>query len=199
MDLFIFGSPLMPDETTRLLAGVARGDHQCIDQLMAHVYDELRAIAANRMREENAGHTLQPTALVNEVFLRMVGQTRVNWKDRSHFFAVAANLMRRVLIDHARRRAAGKRGGGAKKLILDQEAILSSDTDPLDLVALDDVLTRLAQLNERHARVVELRYFAGLGVEETAEALGVSAATIKNDWRIARAWLAVQLDSDSSL
>jgi RNA polymerase sigma-70 factor, ECF subfamily len=188
----------MSDETVRLLAGVSQGDRQCIDELMAHVYEELRALAANRMRQENDGHTLQPTALVNEVFLRMVGQTRMDWKDKTHFFAVAANLMRRILIDHARKRTAGKRGGRARKLVLNEEVILSPDTDPLELVALDDVLNRLAQLNERHARVVELRYFAGLGVEETAEALGVSAATVKNDWRVARAWLTVQLESDSS-
>ncbi len=188
----------MSEETVRLLAGVARGDRQCVNDLMAHVYEELRAIAARRMREENAGHTLQPTALVNEVFLRMTDQARVDWRDKSHFFAVAANSMRRILIDHARKRTAGKRGGRAKKLVLNEELLLSDATDPLDLLALDDVLSRLSQLNERHARVVELRYFAGLSVEETAEVLGVSTATVKNDWRVARAWLTIQLESDSS-
>lgn len=187
----------MSDETVRLLAGVSRGDRECIDQLMAHVYDELKGIASNRMRDENVGHTLQPTALVNEAFLRMIGQDRVDWKDKSHFFAIAANQMRRILIDHARKRTAGKRGGKAKKQILDDERVSVSDTDPFELLALNDVLTRLSQLNERHARVVELRYFAGLDLHETAEALGVSVATVKNDWRVARAWLATQWDAES--
>ncbi|MCU0708092.1 MAG: sigma-70 family RNA polymerase sigma factor [Pirellula sp.] len=187
----------MSDETLRLLAGVSQGDRECIDRLMTHVYDELKGIASKRMRDENAGHTLQPTALVNEAFLRMIGQSRVEWKDKAHFFAIAANQMRRILIDHARKRTAGKRGGKAKKQILDEGGLALPEADPLELLALDDVLSRLSQLNERHARVVELRYFAGLDLNETAEALGVSVATVKNDWRVARAWLATQWDAES--
>lgn len=188
----------MSGETVRLLAAVASGDRRYVNELISHVYDELRAIAANKMREENDCHTLQPTALVNEAFLRLIDQTQVDWKDKTHFFAVAANLMRRILIDHARKRKAEKRGGSAMKLVLDEALMLDLSVDPSDLVAFDDLLNRLAELNERHARIVELRYFAGMGVEETAEALGVSPATVKNDWRVARAWLHVQLHSDPS-
>jgi RNA polymerase sigma factor (TIGR02999 family) len=189
----------MSQETLRLLAAVAQGDRQCVNDLISHVYDELKLIAANKMREEKEGHTLQPTALVNEAFLRLIDQTRVDWKNKTHFFAVAANVMRRILIDHARRRMAEKRGGHARKLDLDQELMMVNTMDPSELVAFDDVLNRLAQLNERHARLVELRCFGGLGIQETAEALGVSMATVKNDWRVARAWLSVQLGADTAL
>jgi RNA polymerase sigma-70 factor (ECF subfamily) len=188
----------MSDETAQLLAGVARGDGHCIEALMAHVYQELKAIAAKKMQAERPDHTLQPTALVNEVYLRMVDQTRVDWRNKSHFCSVAANLMRRILIDYARKRTAGKRGGRARKLVLDEELLLSEATDPLDLIVFDDVLNELARLNERHARIVELRYFGGLNIEEVAEAIGVSPATIKNDWRVARAWLTTQLESERS-
>jgi RNA polymerase sigma-70 factor, ECF subfamily len=186
----------MSDETARLLAGVAKGDRQSTDALMAHVYAELREIAARQMRSERSGHTLQPTALVNEAFFRLVDQANSDWRDKSHFCAIAAQLMRRILVDYARQRAAGKRGGQSNRLLLDDALILTDTTDPQDLVALDDVLTELARLNERHARIVEMRYFAGLSIEETAEALGVSPATVKNDWRVARAWLSTQLAMD---
>ncbi len=186
----------MSYETAQNLAGVAQGDGHCIKALMADVYQELKAIAAKKMQAERPDHTLQPTALVNEVYLRMVDQTRVNWRDKSHFCSVAANLMRRILIDYARMRTAGKRGGRARKLVLEEELLLSDTTDPLDLIAFDDVLNELARLNERHARIVELRYFTGLNIEEVAEAIGVSPATVKNDWRVARAWLTIQLESE---
>jgi RNA polymerase sigma-70 factor, ECF subfamily len=186
----------MSNETARLLAEIARGDRQSADALMAHIYDELREIAAREMRSERPGHTLQPTALVSEAFLRMVDQANTNWRDKSHFCAIAAHVMRRILVDHARKRSAGKRGGRRNKLLLSDELIVTDATDPMDIVAIDDVLTELGRMNERHARIVELRYFAGLTIEETAEALGVSPATVKNDWRVARAWLSSQLAMD---
>ena len=160
---------------------------------MPLVYDQLRAIAANKMRAEGTDHTLQPTALVHEAFLRLVEQDQVQWQGAAHFCAVAASMMRRILVDHARAKAAGKRGGGAKRVVLDEAFAPAHGSDPVDVVALDDLLQHLASLNERHARVVELRCFGGLGVKETAEVLGVSPATVKNDWRTARAWLMSQL------
>ena len=179
----------MQNETTQLLAGIAQGDRQAAEALMPRVYEELRALAARKLRGERAGHTLQPTAMVNEVYLRLIDQSQVDWRDRSHFFAVAATQMRRILIDHARKRAAGKRGGGVQRLRIDEQLELQCAEDPFALIALDDMLEELEQLNARHARVVELRVFAGLTVNETAEALGVSPATVKNDFRVARAWL----------
>lgn len=188
----------MPEDTAQLLAGAAGGDRQCAEALIAHVHQELRELAAQKLQSERPGHTLQPTALVNEAYLRLLGQTHVHWRDKGHFLAVAANLMRRILIDHARKRRADKRGGTALRLDFDEDILLSENTDPLDLIALDDVMNELAQLNARHARIVELRYFAGLNIEETAEAIGVSPATVKSDWRVARAWLAVQFSSERS-
>ncbi len=183
----------MTDDTARLLEGLSKGDRECIDGLIEHLYDDLRSIAARVLQSERPGLTLQPTALVNEAYLRMVQQRKQDLRDRLHFFAVAATIMRRVLIDHARKRAATKRGGRSRTLVLSEEFVLSDCTDPLDLLAFDEVLENLAQLNARHARIVELRYFAGLSIEETAQALAVSPATIKNDWRVARAWLSTQL------
>ena len=187
----------MEQNTTQLLSGVVQGNRQDAEALMPLVYDELRVLAAKRLQAERAGHTLQPTALVNEVYLRMIDQTRVDWRDRSHFFAVAASVMRRILIDHARKRAAEKRGGGARRLMIEPDFELTEDTNPADLVALDDLLNELCRLNERHARIVELRFFTGLNISETAEALGVSTATVKNDWRVARAWLMSQLGPEN--
>jgi RNA polymerase sigma factor (TIGR02999 family) len=183
----------MQEETTRLLLEAAGGNRAAADALLPLVYDELRAIAAQKMRSERADHTLQPTALVNEAFLRLVDQTRVQWQGRAHFCAVAASMMRRILVDHARRRDADKRGAGQRPVVLDEAFAPSGGQNPVDIVALDDLLNRLAELNERHARVVELRFFGGLTVEETAHALGISPATVKNDWRAARAWLLIHL------
>jgi RNA polymerase sigma factor (TIGR02999 family) len=184
----------MRDETTRLLLNSAEGDKAALEALLPRVYDELKAIAARKMQQERVGHTLQPTALVNEAFLRLVDQKRVQWQGRAHFCAVAANMMRRILVDHARRKAADKRGAGMGRVPLDNAFGLSRGQDPVDIVALDDLLEHLATLNQRHAQVVELRFFTGLSVEETAHVLGVSPATVKNDWRTARAWLMAQLD-----
>ncbi len=187
----------MRDETTRLLQNVCQGDRGSIEALLPLVYDELKAIAASKMRGERPDHTLQPTALVHEAFLRLVDQTQVQWQGRAHFCAMAANMMRRILIDHARRRAAHKRDAGLNKITLDQAGGLAAATDPAELVALDDLLNELAELNERHARVVELRFFAGMGVNETAHVLDVSPATVKNDWRAARAWLMSRLSDET--
>lgn len=184
-------------ETTRLLMNSAEGDKAALEALLPRVYDELKAIAANKMRNERADHTLQPTALVNEAFLRLVDQKRVQWQGRAHFCAVAANMMRRILVDHARRKAADKRGAGMGRIPLDNAFAASPGENPVDIVALDDLLEQLAKLNQRHAQVVELRFFTGMTVEETAHVLGVSPATVKNDWRTARAWLMANLDEST--
>lgn len=183
----------MSEDTTHLLLKSCRGDREALDLLLPLVYEELHRIAEQNMRDERSDHTLQPTALVNEAFLRMMDQNRVQWQGRAHFCAVAANMMRRILIDHARRRAAQKRGANAARIPLDDALGLARGQRPVDLVALDDLLEELARLNARHARVVELRFFTGLDVNETAHVLGVSPATVKNDWRAARAWLMVRM------
>jgi RNA polymerase sigma factor (TIGR02999 family) len=173
---------------TRLLRRWSEGDQQALDELMPLVYDELRQVARQRLRHEHPGHTLQPTALVHEAYLKLVDQRRTRWQNRAHFFAVAAQLIRRILVDHARRHAASKRGGGAGALTL--EATLEPAVErELSVVALDDTLSRLAALDPRQARLVELRFFGGLDVEETAEVLGISSATVKREWRTAKAWL----------
>lgn len=177
---------------TQLLAAWSGGDAAALDALMPLVYDELRRVAGRQLASERGSHTLQPTALVNEAFLRLVDQTRASWKDRTHFYSVAAQIMRRILIDHARRRLAGKRGGGAETVSLDGVADWPEPRD-LDVILLDEALTELATFDPRQSRVVELRFFAGLSVEETAEALQLSTATVKREWRMARAWLVRQL------
>ena len=175
-------------DVTRLLLEWSGGDEQALTKLMPLVYDELRRIAGHHLRRERAGHTLQPTAVVNEAYLRLVGQRRARWQNRAHFFAVAAQLIRRVLVDHARGRAAAKRGGGLPPLTLRSEQGPAVGRD-LDVLALDETLTRLSRLDPRQARLVELRFFAGLSVEESAEAMGLSTATVKREWRTAKAWL----------
>jgi RNA polymerase sigma-70 factor, ECF subfamily len=180
-------------ETTRLLLEACQGQRAAMEALLPLVYDQLKAIAVQRLRNERRDHTLQPTALVHEAFLRMVDQSRVQWQNRAHFCAVAASMMRRILVDHARHRAAEKRGAGRRDVPLLETLGLAKGRNPVDIVALDDLLKELSRLNERHARVVELRFFGGLTVEETAHTLDVSPATVKNDWRTARAWLLTQL------
>jgi len=177
-----------PQDVTSMLVAWSRGDSSVADRLMAAVYDDLRRKAAGILRHESPGHTLQPTALVNEAYLRLVDQKRVAWQSRAHFLAVAARLMRRVLIDYARRRRASKRGGEAVRVTLDDLAPASLSS-PLDLLVLDEALAELAALDARQARIVEMRAFGGLSVEETAEVLGVSPATVKRDWSFAQAWL----------
>ena len=184
---------------TQLLRGVAGGDTAAADRVLPLVYAELRRIARARLRRERDGHTLAPTDLVHEAFLRLVDATQVSWQGRVHFYAVAAGVMRRLLVDWARARTAEKRGGGAPHVSVDEPAVAGTvgRVDREDaLLALDEALRDLARRSERQARVVEYRYFAGLTIEETAEALGVSPTTVRVDWRLARAWLAAVLGPD---
>lgn len=179
-------------EVTRLLRAWSKGDDAALDELYRIVYDELRRLAHRYMSRESAGHTLQTTALVNEAYLRLADAKDVNWQDRAHFFAVSANVMRRILIDEARARRAERRGGDNLTIALDDAVGLERGED-LDLLALDLALEGLAKINRRQSQVVELRYFGGLSVEETAEVLKVSADTVMRDWRFAKVWLKREL------
>lgn len=186
------------ESVTALLLAWGAGDARALDALLPIVYAELRQRAARALRRENAGHTLQPTALVHEAYLRLVDQRRARWENRAQFFGVAAQAMRRVLVDHARGRHANKRGGGADHFTLGAAddagaGTGGSDDAVVEVLALDDALARLAVLDPQQARVVELRYFGGLSVEETAAAIGVSPATVKREWAVARAWLRREL------
>ncbi len=163
-------------------------DKEALDKLMPVVYDELRRQAARYLRREKAGHTLQTTALIHEAYLRLVDQHNVQWQNRAHFFGMAAQMMRRILVDHARTKKRAKRGGSDVKVSLADETIPVNERD-LDVVALDEALTRLAEIDEQQSRVVELRFFSGLTVEETAEVMDISPATVKRDWSMAKAWL----------
>ena len=183
-------------DVTRLLIDWSNGREAAREELMPLVYGELKRLAGSRLRGERADHTLQPTALVNEVYLRLVDQDRVRWRNRAHFFAIAARLMRRVLVDHARRQRAAKRGGVRHQVTLD-EAVSPVAELTLDLVALDDALLALAELDSALARLVEVRFFGGLTIEETAEALSVSPATVKREWATARAWLHNRLEGSA--
>ncbi|HUQ32218.1 MAG TPA: sigma-70 family RNA polymerase sigma factor [Pyrinomonadaceae bacterium] len=175
-------------EVTGLLLDWSNGDRAAYDKLVPLVYDELHRLAHRYMRRERRGHTLQTSALVGEAYLRLVKQKNVRWQNRTHFFAIAAELMRRILVDHARQHGRSKRGGGAQAISLD-EAALASPARSTDLVALDEALSELARFDPRKARVVELRFFGGLEVKETAEALGVHPNTVIKDWSLAKAWL----------
>lgn len=188
-------SELAQYTTTQCLARMGCGDPRAADELMPLVYDELRALAGAHLHRESPGHTLQPTALVHEAYLKLVEQTQANWQNRSHFFAVAAEAIRRILVDHARARLAAKRRAPGPRVELSAD-LDAAVPEGVDLIAIDEALSRLAELNSRQAKVVELRFFGGLSVEEAAAALGVSEGTIKGDWRIARAWLQCQLDSE---
>jgi RNA polymerase sigma-70 factor (ECF subfamily) len=184
-----------PEQITQLLNDWSDGNHAAADQLMPLVYEELRRQASRMLRGERPNHTLQTTALINEAYLKLIGQNEVEWQNRSHFFAIASVAMRRILVDHARERHAVKRGGIADNIPLDDALQISSNERSVDLVALDEALDRLAKLDPRQAKVVELRYFSGLSNDETAEVLGVSNATVRLDWSIAKAWLRQQLSS----
>ena len=179
----------LPQDITDLLICWNNGDPTALEKLLPLVERELHRLAHNYMRREHTGHTLQTTALINETFLRLVDQKRVKWQNRAHFFGIAAQIMRRVLINYARDRHREKRGGHAAVQISLSEVILVSNEKSWELIALDEALNRLALLDERKSRVVELRYFGGLSVEETAEVLGVSTITVNRDWKLARAWL----------
>lgn len=172
---------------SQLLADWSRGDEEALARLMPLVYEELRRLADSYLRRERRNHTLQPTALVHEAFIRLTGQ-ELHLENRAHFFGVAAQVMRCILVDHARARATAKRGGGAQRLAL-EEAVDAPAPREVDLIALDDALTSLARFDPRQARIVELRYFGGLTIEEVAQVTGVSPATVKREWNLARAWL----------
>jgi RNA polymerase sigma-70 factor, ECF subfamily len=180
---------LSADNLTELLIEWREGDKTALDKLTPLVYDELRRIAHRYARRERNGHTLQTTALVNEAYLRLAGTKNIEWQNRSHFFAVTAQVMRNVLIDHARRRLYAKRGGQAQQVPIDDVPLEMSEQRADELVVLDEALSDLAHLDPRKARVVELRYFGGLSLEETAEVLGISLMTVRRDWRAAKAWL----------
>jgi len=184
-------------QVTALLAEWGKGDLQARDALLPLVYNELRRLAASHLRRERSDHTLQATALVHEAYLRLVQQDDANWQNRHHFFGAAANMMRRILVDHARVHAAEKRGGGAEKVPL-TEAIAMSQRQPAELLALDECLARLAAVDAQQGRIVELRVFAGLSVQETADVLGISPATVKRDWAVAKAWLLHEVRGASS-
>ena len=179
-------------ETTQLLRAWANGDPAALEQLIPRVYQELRRIAGHFMQNERPGRTLQTTALVHEAYLRLIDVTNVDWQHRAHFFAVSATMMRRILLDRARRREAGKRGGKAPRVNLDDIPDVGTGR-ARELIALDDALNALAEVDPRKARVIELRFFGGLSVEETAEVLKVSPDTVLRDWRLARAWLLYEL------
>ena len=180
------------DQVTLLLQQASRGSRDAVDQLLPLVYDELRRIAADYLHRERADHTLQPTAIVHEAYLRLVNQQSAGWNDRTQFFAVAAKIMRRILVDHARARRAAKQGGGRRRTEFD-DAFAVFEERAIDLVALDEVLNRLAEVDERKSRVVELRFFGGLSVEETSRVLNIPLRTVERDWTFAKAWLRSKL------
>ena len=184
---------------TETLQKAAGGSHGAVAELMPLVYGELRAIAGKQLQHERRNHTLQATALANEAYIRMVDQRDVDWKGRAHFLAVAAEVIRRILVDHARKKGAAKRGGGAAQVTLTLGDVLQTpgDQNEIDLLALDEAMRELAALSDRQSRVVELRFFGGLSVEETAYTLGVSERTVKGDWRVAKAWLRKRLGESS--
>jgi RNA polymerase sigma factor (TIGR02999 family) len=184
---------LLPKDISGLLAAWNQGDKSAQEELLPLVYDELRRIARSHLRRERPDHTLQPTALVHEAYLRLVRGGEVEWQCRAHFFGIAARLMRQILINHAEARAAERRGGGAYRVSLSAADRVSDGTE-LDLIALDDALKELAALDARQAQVVELRFFGGLTVEETAEVMELSPATVKREWTSARAWLRREID-----
>lgn len=185
--------PTTPDNVTQLLVELTDGKTAVLELLLPIVYKELRNLANNYLRRERADHTLQPTALVHEAYLKLVDQKNVQWQNRAHFFGVAANIMRRILVDHARKHKADKRGGEFAKEQLEESIIVVSDEKSVELLALDDALETLAKVDPQKSRIVELRYFGGLSVEETAEVMGISEITVKRHWKMAKAWLYGQI------
>ena len=187
----------LPSDVTQVLARAARGEESAVAELLPVVYDSLRALAGEFFRHERADHTLQPTALVHEVCVRLLGSADANWENRAHFFAVAARAMRQVLADHARSRNAVKRGGRGRKRITLSGLKTPPTTSQVDLVALDEALGKLGGIDPRQCRIVELRFLAGLSVDDTARVLGVSSPTVKREWRMAKAWLRRELGEES--
>jgi RNA polymerase sigma factor (TIGR02999 family) len=185
-----------PPDITGLLDDWGRGDPHALDRLLPLVYAELRRVAARQLRREGDGHSLQPTALVHEAYLRLVDQRQVHWQNRAHFFAVSAQVMRRILVDHARRRKAAKRGDDAERVPLDHD-VASPQPDEISVLALDHALARLETVDPTLARIVELRAFGGLTIDEAAHVLKVSPSTAKRDWRTAKAWLVRELGAEA--
>jgi RNA polymerase sigma factor (TIGR02999 family) len=194
--LHITSTSTSQEEVTQLLVAWGDGDQSALEKLMPLVYEELRRLAHQHMRRERPGHTLQTTALVNEVYVRLIDQKRMRWQNRAQFFAIAAQLMRRILVDHARSHQYAKRGGGAHKVSLDEGALVAEE-QAADLIALDDALLSLASIDERKSRIVELRFFGGLSVEETAETLKTSSRTVMREWSMAKAWLYQTINHDA--
>jgi RNA polymerase sigma factor (TIGR02999 family) len=180
-------------DVTQLLHKAQNGDKESLDTLLPLIYDELRRVAANQLRAERENHTLQATALVHEAYLRLLEQHEVDWQNRAHFFSIAAEMMRRILVNYAIQRNAKKRGDGVTRISLDDAISFSTDEGDLDLVSLDASLKRLAEFDEMQARIVELRFFGGLTIEEVAEVLDISESTVKREWKMAKAWLKTQL------
>jgi len=189
--------PTIPQGITQLLTRWSSGDKAALDELIPIIYPDLRRLARAYMGRENSGHTLQTSALINEAYLRLVNQQGVEWKDRAHFFAVAAQVMRHILVDHARRYQSNKRGGGAEHLPLDELAVLGEQR-AAELIALDDALTRLATIDQRKSQIVELRFFGGLTVEETAEVMKLAPITVMREWRAVKAWLGREISGVST-
>jgi RNA polymerase sigma factor (TIGR02999 family) len=181
------------NQVTQLLLDWSRGERAALDELMPLVYQELRKLASSYLRSERPDHTLQPTALIHEAYLRMIGHDMPQWQSRAHFFGVAARLMRQILVEHARTRHAAKRGGDQQKISLDDVPQVFAQSDVAELLALDDALTKLAAFDERRSRILEMRSFGGMSVEETAAALGVSDTTVKREMRLALAWIRREL------
>lgn len=186
-----------PKGVTQLLVAWSDGDAAARDELMPLVYEELRRLAHRYMGRERKGHTLQTSGLVNEAYLRLIDQSQVQWQNRAHFFGIAAQMMRRILVDYARSRGYAKRGGDARQISLDEAAIVSEER-AADVVALDDALKGLAEIDLRKSRIVELRFFGGLSIEETAEVLAVSPGTVMRDWTLAKAWLRREITADNN-
>lgn len=185
-----------PENVTQLLLDWSKGDERALSELMDLVYAELRGLAERYLRRERPDGVLQATALVHDAYIRLIDQRRVQWQNRAHFFGVAAQMMRRILVDHARSRDAQKRGGGRQRFSL-SDVVAATGEPEVDLVELDQALTKLTAIDEQQARIVELRFFSGLTIEETAAALGISPATVKREWRTAKAWLHRELNPDS--
>ena len=194
----------MPDDKgkdtpiTQLLIEWGDGRHDALDHLVPLVYEDLRRMAAGHMRREPPGHALQPTALVHEAYVRLIDQKQVKWRNRAHFFGVAAGMMRRILVDQARARRADKRGGKWERVTLAGDEVAVDDPDPIDVLTLHDALERLAAFDPQQARIVELRYFGGLTIEEAAEVVGISPASVVREWTIAKAWLRANLSGASA-
>jgi RNA polymerase sigma factor (TIGR02999 family) len=186
-------SELTKPEITRILREWSEGKSEAFDKLLPHIYDELHRQAARYLRREKPNHTLQTTALINEAYLKMIDSKEIEWESRTHFFAFSANAMRQILVDYARTKNRLKRGGELQKVGLDEAVTVAVDEKEIDLVALDEALTKLEKIDEQQLRVVELRYFSGLSLEETAEVMKISRATVAREWAMARAWLSREL------